>query len=249
MALLDLNNVSKVYTGGGAAVHALREVNLAVRAGELVCVAGPSGSGKSTLLNLMGILDVPTRGTVRVDGRETTGLSRTAAARMRRDHIGFVFQTFNLVQVLTAWENIEYNLLLRRIAHHELSARINEVLAAVGLGAKMHRRVTQLSGGEQQRVAIARAIAGNPKVVLADEPTANLDSATGLAIIELFKAMNRERGTTFVFSTHDPRLTGLADRTLFLVDGCLHPADRMATLGDAASGPQTEPSCVLPEAN
>ena len=224
MALIDLTGVSRIYGRGAEAVNALREVTLAVHTGEFVCIAGPSGSGKSTLLNLMGILDFPTRGTVAVDGKQTTGLSRTAAARMRRDCIGFVFQSFNLIQVLSAWENIEYSLILRRKSRRAQKAIIGEVLARVGLGEKMHKKVTTLSGGEQQRVAIARAIAGNPKVILADEPTANLDTATGLAIIELFKTMNLERGTTFVFSTHDPRITGLADRTLTLIDGRLQSA-------------------------
>jgi len=221
MALIEVTGVSKVYDGRAVAVTALHDVTLSVRAGELVCIAGPSGSGKSTLLNMMGILDFPTTGRVIIDGRATAGLSRTAAALMRRDLIGFVFQSFNLVQVLSAWENVQYSLILRKVPFREQKMVIGDILVSVGLTDKMHTRVTELSGGEQQRVAIARAIAGSPKVVLADEPTANLDTETGLAIIELFRTMNRERGTTFVFSSHDPRITGLASRTMTLVDGQL----------------------------
>ncbi len=168
---------------------------------------------------MMGVLDVPTYGTVRIDGHPTDGLSRTAAALLRRDLIGFVFQSFNLIQVLTAWENVEYGLILKGMPTGRRTSVIRDILGAVGLGDKMRTRVTRLSGGEQQRVAIARAVAGSPKVVLADEPTANLDTKTGLAIIELFRTMNRERGTTFIFSSHDPRMTGLAHRTVTLIDG------------------------------
>lgn len=221
MPLIALEKVSKTYNSEMVAVNALREITLTIAAGEFLCIAGPSGSGKSTLLNLLGILDFPSQGTVRIDGRPTSGLSRTAAAIMRREMIGFVFQSFNLIPVLSAWENIEYSLILRKIPSRQQREIIAQTLAAVGLQGKSDRKVALLSGGEQQRVAIARAIAGNPKVVLADEPTANLDTATGLAIIKLFQQLNKERGTTFVFSSHDPRISALASRGLTLVDGRL----------------------------
>ncbi len=220
-AVIRLQGVSKVYRSEGGDVRALDRISCTIESGAFVCVAGPSGSGKSTLLHLVGGLDLPTSGTITVAGKKTTHLDRTGRALFRRATIGFVFQTFNLIPVLTAGENVEYPLLLAGLGKDERRQRIETALADVGLDGHEHRPVTELSGGQQQRVAIARAIAADPPIVLADEPTANLDSATGQAIIDLFVAINRRRHTTFVFSSHDSRIIGRADRVLRLEDGRL----------------------------
>jgi putative ABC transport system ATP-binding protein len=195
-------------------------VSLAVKAGEFLAVAGPSGSGKTTLLNLIGCLDTPTSGEVAIDGEAIGGLSAGRRADLRARKLGFVFQTFNLIPVLTAWENVEYPLLLQR-RRGDVAKRVQAALEHVGLADRARHRPTELSGGQQQRVAIARALVTEPALVLADEPTANLDSRTGSEIVELMRRLNRERGTTFVFSTHDPRIVNAADRVLQISDGRL----------------------------
>jgi putative ABC transport system ATP-binding protein len=218
---VQVDNVTKRYVeGAGAdARAALDDVSLRVDTGELMAIAGPSGSGKSTLLNLIGGLDVPTSGHVRVDGIDLGGLSRRQLADLRRDRIGFVFQAYNLIPVLTAGENAEYVLQLQKMPPSERRARVTEVFTRLGIGDFIDKRPPQMSGGQQQRVAVARAIAARPAVVLADEPTANLDQATGRALVAMMRELNRERGVTFIFSTHDPMVLEQADRIVRLVDG------------------------------
>jgi putative ABC transport system ATP-binding protein len=219
MAIIELRNLSKTYRNATVAVQALRDINLRIDKGDFVCVAGPSGSGKSTLLHLAGTLDTPSGGQVIINGQETSGFTRTAAALFRRRHIGFIFQRFNLIPVLTAFENVEYILALLNIPSGQRKMSVEKTLAAVGLADFMHHRAGDLSGGQQQRVAVARAIVANPLIILADEPTASLDSETGLALIDLFSAINRQEHTTFLFSSHDPRIIKRANRILHLRDG------------------------------
>ncbi len=218
--LLELDQVSRTYRRTqGLPVTALHPLSLAVGAGEFVCLAGPSGSGKTTLLNLMGIIDAPTTGTVALAGRPTHRLSRKAAARLRLRSIGLVFQEHNLIPVLSAYENVEYVLLLQGLGAGMRRQKVLAALEQVGLHDLADRRPTELSGGQQQRVAIARAIVTAPQLILADEPTASLDSATGQGIVELLHHLNREEGITFVFSSHDPRIIGKAGRIITLEDG------------------------------
>ncbi|HDI83367.1 MAG TPA: ABC transporter ATP-binding protein [candidate division WOR-3 bacterium] len=217
--LIELKGVKKDYPLGRTVVHAIRGVDLEISEGDFTVIAGPSGSGKTTLLNLMGLLDHPTEGKLFFEGRDVSRISDRDATFIRRSRIGFIFQTFNLIPVLTAIENVELPLLLKRMKGKERRKRAEEALAAVGLGDKLYHKPDELSGGERQRVAIARAIAGMPDIILADEPTANLDSETGLSIIKLMKEMNREQGVTFVFSTHDARIIEIARRKIELLDG------------------------------
>jgi len=217
-----VTNVSKTYRLGKVSVTALGGVSLVVQAGEFLAVAGPSGSGKTTLLNLIGCLDTPTSGEITIDGEAIGRLTAGRRADLRARKLGFVFQTFNLIPVLTAWENVEYPLLLQR-GRRDVAARVRGALEQVGLADRARHRPPELSGGQQQRVAIARALVTEPALVLADEPTANLDSRTGHEIVELMRWLNRERGTTFVFSTHDPRIVAAADRVLEISDGMLRP--------------------------
>lgn len=218
--LIELDQVSRIYhRTQGVPVTALHPLSLQVLAGEFMCLAGPSGSGKTTLLNLMGIIDAPTTGTVTLAGRSTGHLSRRGAALLRQQSIGLVFQEHNLIPVLSAYENIEYVLLLRGLDLGERRKKVLHVLDLVGLGGLADRRPGELSGGQQQRVAVARAIITEPQLVLADEPTASLDSATGEEIIELLHRLNRKAGVSFVFSSHDPRIIHRADRIITLQDG------------------------------
>jgi putative ABC transport system ATP-binding protein len=219
MSLVAVKDVTKTYRLGTQTVVALDGVSMSVEAGEFLAVAGPSGSGKTTLLNLIGCLDTPSSGDIEIDGEQVSSLSSGRRADLRARKLGFIFQTFNLIPVLTAWENVEYPLLLtKRTAD---SARVMTALEQVGLGDRVRHRPSELSGGQQQRVAIARALVTEPALVLADEPTANLDSKTGHEIVELMRRLNRERHTTFVFSTHDPRIMKAADRVLEISDGRL----------------------------
>jgi len=220
MTLVRVDNVSKQYLLGDQALWALRDVSLAIDAGVFMAVAGPSGSGKSTLLNLLGCIDVPTRGKVVVNGHDTSGHTPNQLADLRARTIGFIFQTFNLLPVLSAAENVEYPLLqLGEVDKDERRRRVAEYLRIVGLSRFARHRPNQLSGGQRQRVAIARALATKPRLVLADEPTANLDHKTGEGILELMKDINRELGTTFVFSTHDKKVIAKADRLVRIEDG------------------------------
>jgi putative ABC transport system ATP-binding protein len=217
--IIQVREATKVYRQGSVDVHALRGLTLDIGPREFTALCGPSGSGKTTLLNLIGALDRPTSGTVLIEGRDLGALGRGALSALRRDRVGFVFQAYNLVPVLTAYENAEFVLYLQGVEAAERRRRVLEVLAEVGLEGMEGRRPDQLSGGQQQRVAIARAIASRPAVVLADEPTANVDSATAEKLLDLMERLNRERGTTFVFSTHDPRVMERARRIVRMTDG------------------------------
>jgi putative ABC transport system ATP-binding protein len=215
----EARGLIKGYRQGAVAVEALSGVDLVVCAGEFLVVAGPSGSGKSTLLNLLGGLDRPDGGEVLFGGQDLATRSDAELTAIRRRQLGFVFQSFNLVPVLSAFENVEYGLWLEGVPKAERRRRVEEALATVGLAGRMRHRPDHLSGGERQRVALARALVHEPLAVLADEPTANLDSRTGGAIVELFTRLNAERGTTFVFATHDPAIIERAPRVVHLTDG------------------------------
>ena len=217
--IVEARGLEKVYRQGAIEVPALRGVDLILRAGEFTVLAGSSGSGKTTMLNLIGALDVPTSGSLKVDGRELSELSGKELARMRLHGIGFVFQAYNLVPVLTAYENAEYVLLLQGVAPAERKERVMSLLKAVGLEGMENRRPSELSGGQQQRVAVARAIAAKPTLVLADEPTANLDSRTGTELVEMMHDLNAQQGVTFLFSSHDPKVIKKARRVVELQDG------------------------------
>ena len=217
--IVKLEGVEKVYKQGKIDVPALRGLDLEVHRGEFMALTGPSGSGKTTALNIIGGLDTPTRGKALVEGRDLATMSRGELSRLRRDKIGFVFQAYNLVPVLTAYENAEMVLRLQGMGAQERRDKVMKLLADVGLKGMEHRRPAEMSGGQQQRVAIARAIAPGPVVTLADEPTANVDSATAEMLLELMEKLNRERNVTFIFSTHDPRVMARARRVVHMVDG------------------------------
>ena len=217
--VVALRDVTKLYTQGSLEVQALRGLDLTVRKGEFTALIGPSGSGKTTTLNLVGGLDSPTSGSVIVEGVDLGALNRKALSRLRRDRIGFVFQSYNLIPVLTAYENAEMVMWVQGVPVRERRERVMDLLHAVGLDGMEDRKPTELSGGQQQRVAIARAIASDPAVVLADEPTANVDSETAETLISLMETLNRDRGVTFLFSTHDHRVVERVKRVVRLVDG------------------------------
>ena len=228
MSLIAARELTKTYAGGDVPVLALRGADFDIDRGAFVAFVGPSGSGKSTLLNLVGCLDQPTSGSLTVAGADVTALGREERARFRGDHIGFVFQDFNLVPVLSAFENVEYPLMmLRSWPAKRRRRKVEEVLEAVELGGLAGKRPAELSGGQKQRVAVARALVTGPEIVLADEPTANLDRETALRVIGLMKRMRDEIGTTFVFSTHDPKVMAAAEIVFTLEDGRL--------LGDGGS--------------
>jgi putative ABC transport system ATP-binding protein len=218
-SIVKLDNVKKTYRQGSVDVPALRGLNLEIQKGEFTAISGPSGSGKSTALNLIGALDTPTSGEVYLEGKNLATLSRSVLSRMRRDRIGFVFQAYNLIPVLTAYENAEIVLALQGVAVSERRDKVMALLSEVGLEGMEHRRPDQLSGGQQQRVAIARAIAADPAVILADEPTANVDSETADKLLRIMEALNQNHHVTFIFSTHDPRVMERAKRNVRLVDG------------------------------
>jgi putative ABC transport system ATP-binding protein len=217
--MLVARNLTKSYPSGGGILTVLRDVSFIVPDGAFVAIVGPSGSGKTTLLGLLAGLDVPTSGSVSLDGTDLGALTEDARARLRGEKVGFVFQSFQLIPTLTALENVQVPLELRGDAHSDTRSR--ELLQRVGLGAREHHYPTQLSGGEQQRVAIARAFANSPRVLFADEPTGNLDSATGEPIIALIEELNRDAGTTVVLVTHDPGLAERASRVIRLGDGAV----------------------------
>jgi len=217
-----VDRVYKEYLLGTQRIVALKNINLAIEAGVFLAIAGPSGSGKTTLLNLIGCIDTPTRGTMFLRGENMAGKTSNELADIRARTIGFIFQTFNLLPVLTAGENIEYPLLQRNdLSRTERIERTRHFLEVVGLSRFIHHRPNQLSGGQRQRVAIARALAIQPAIVLADEPTANLDHKTGDGILQLMRAINRNLGTTFIFSTHDRRVMRMADRLVHIEDGAI----------------------------
>ncbi|MDI3280571.1 MAG: ABC transporter ATP-binding protein [Bacillota bacterium] len=233
MALLEVRGVSKWYRSGKLSFPALRAVDLAVEQGEFIALAGPSGSGKTTLLNLIGCLDVPTEGEIVFDQVAVASLKPQQLVELRREKIGFIFQSFNLIPVLTAFENVEFPLLLRGLPARRRRELVAQALCEVGLWELAGRRAAELSGGEQQRVAIARALVGRPKLVLADEPTASLDSRTGESILELMWDLNRQHGLSFIFSTHDPRIMRYATRLIRLQDGRVVEDERRGAGGKA----------------
>jgi putative ABC transport system ATP-binding protein len=230
MSVVQIENVFKDYTLGEQKVQALKDITLSIDDGVFLAIAGPSGSGKSTLLNLIGCIDSPSRGRILINGQDVSGKSPDQLADMRARTIGFIFQTFNLFPVLSARENVEYPLLqLKELSAAERKNRVNQYLGIVGLSKYGGHRPNQLSGGQRQRVAIARALATQPKIVLADEPTANLDHNTGNGILQLMKEINRQYKTTFIFSTHDRRVMTMADRLVRVEDGqLLSPARETA---------------------
>jgi putative ABC transport system ATP-binding protein len=221
MPLIELKNVSKIYRLGSQSVPALSELSLTFEAGEFAVLAGPSGSGKTTALNLIGCLDRPTSGQVIVSGMNLGTASSRQLADFRLQNIGFIFQSYNLIPVLSAAENAEFTLMLQKVPKKRRRERVRRLFAELGIDGLEERRPADLSGGQQQRVAIARAMAGDPHVILADEPTANLDSHTAEELLELMRRLNREQGTTFVFSSHDDRVISQARRVIRLEDGCL----------------------------
>lgn len=227
MSLLELNNITKTYLQGEIEVHALQQVNLQVNEGEFAALVGPSGSGKTTLLNVIGGLDAPTSGTLHLNGDELTTMKEDELSRFRLFQLGFIFQAYNLVPVLSALENVELVMVLQGRHKKEMRERAEHYLQLVGLKDMMHRRPNALSGGQQQRVAVARALAAGPRLVLADEPTANLDSENATALLDIMHKLSHEEKTTFLFSTHDPRVMERAERIITLRDGKIE-SDRLA---------------------
>ncbi|MDE0884758.1 MAG: ABC transporter ATP-binding protein [Myxococcota bacterium] len=219
--ILEAIGVSKTYDARGVQTHALSEIDLSIAGGEFTALAGPSGSGKTTLLNLMGALDIPTRGEIRLDGESLGELSPAELSRRRLHKLGFIFQAYNLIPVFSAAENIEFVMELQGVAHEERRARALELLENVDLAGLGDKRPLEMSGGQQQRVAVARALASRPRIILADEPTANLDSKTAIRLLDLMLELNRSQTTTFLFSSHDPLVLERAQRRVWLRDGVI----------------------------
>ena len=217
--MISVKNLKKTYVAGDTEVKALRGVSLDIDKGEFIALAGPSGSGKTTMLNIIGCIDHADSGDVSIGGDSIISLGKNEQASFRRDNLGFVFQSYNLIPVLTAYENVAFSLNLMGTDEAETRKRTMSILKEVGLEGMEHRRPSKLSGGQQQRVAIARAVVKDPEILLADEPTANLDSRTGQEILELMKALNEKHNTTFIFATHDPMVMDFADRLVELHDG------------------------------
>ena len=221
MEVAKVENVTRTFKIGEVETRALRGVDLTIENGEFTALVGPSGSGKTTLLQLLGCLDQPTSGKVLINGKDVTKLNRNQRADLRKSALGFIFQFFALIPTLTAYENVEMPLLLDHHSPTERRDRINQLLESVGLSGRAHHRPDQLSGGEQQRVAVARALASNPSLILADEPTANLDTENGRQVMEIMQKLNKETGVTYVFATHDPRVIKYAKRIVTLRDGLI----------------------------
>ena len=219
MKILELNNVNKIYNSSEVKVHAVNDVTLNFDEAEFAAIVGPSGSGKTTLLNLIGGLDMPTSGEIIIGGTNLAELKSSELIDFRLNNIGFVFQSYNLIPVLTAKENVDFIMTLQKWPVKERDERTIELLKAVGLGERVNSRPSKLSGGQQQRVAVARALASRPKFVLADEPTANLDSKAAITLLEIMEKLNHEEKITFIFSTHDPRVVKMAHRIITLEDG------------------------------
>jgi len=219
MNIIEVKNLCKIFKDSAQEVCAVNDVNLTISAGEFTAIVGPSGSGKTTLLNLIGGLDTPTSGSIFVDGKDISQLKEKEMTNFRLHHIGFVFQAYNLIPVLTAKENVAFVMELQGRKRSEIEKRATELLEEVGLGDRMNSRPAKLSGGQQQRVAVARALASMPKFVLADEPTANLDSKSAENLLEIMEQLNKQEGVTFIFSTHDPRIVAKARRIITLEDG------------------------------
>ena len=226
MEVVKIENVTRVYQIGKLETRALQGVDLSIESGEFTSLVGPSGSGKTTLLQMIGCLDQPTSGHVIVNGKDVTKLNRNQRADMRRENIGFIFQFFALIPTLSAYENIEMPLLLNRQGTAERKERVMELLKAVDLTDRANNRPDQLSGGQQQRVAIARALAPRPALILADEPTANLDTENGRQVMDIMQKLNKDTGVTFVFATHDPRVINYARRVVTLQDGLIEKENK-----------------------
>ncbi len=238
VSAVELQDVKKHYLLGETRVEALRGVTLRIEKGDFLAIAGPSGSGKSTMLNMFGCIDVPTEGTVTVDGKRTDHMDDRELTGFRRTKIGFIFQSFNLIPVLNVYENIEFPLLLQRsLGKTERRDRVMHFIEEVGLADRVKNRANELSGGQRQRVAIARALVSRPLIVLADEPTANLDSETGARIIDLMREINERENTTFIFSTHDERIVHHARRVVHILDGRIVD-DRVATATADSARPE-----------
>jgi putative ABC transport system ATP-binding protein len=229
-AVIDIKNLHKVYRTGQVEVEALRGFDLTVKPGEFSVLAGPSGSGKSTLLNIIGALDIPTEGQVLIEGNDLSKLNAQQLSVLRRDRIGFVFQAYNLIPVLSGVENVEFILMIQGIDAATRRKRARDILDRVGLGDQMNRRPIDMSGGQQQRVAVARAIVSKPAIVLADEPTANLDSKTAGDLLDLMEELNEKQGITFIFSSHDRNVIERAHRLLSLQDGMIVKDETMAAV-------------------
>ncbi len=221
MALLEMQGITKEYKLGKTIVRALRGLDLTIAAGKVVAIMGPSGSGKSTLMHILGALDTPTGGTAKIDGSDLESLKERQLVALRGQKIGFVFQTFNLIQTLSAQRNVELPMIFQGISAGERHQRASALLEKVGLGDRVRHRPNELSGGERQRVAIARALANDPEIILADEPTGNLDTETGNAILALLKGLSVKDGKTLILVTHDPEAAIIADRVVRLRDGCV----------------------------
>jgi len=219
MKILELKNVNKIYNSTEIKVHAVNNVSLVFEEAEFAAIVGPSGSGKTTLLNLVGGLDMPTSGEIIINSTDLSKLKSSQLIDFRLNNIGFVFQSYNLIPVLTAKENVEFIMTLQKWPEKERDLRTTELLKAVGLGDRINSRPAKLSGGQQQRVAVARALASKPKFILADEPTANLDSKSATTLLEIMEKLNHEEKITFIFSTHDPRVVKMAHRVITLEDG------------------------------
>lgn len=239
MPIIELKDVKKTYPLGKVQVEAVKGVSFCIERGDFISIAGPSGSGKTTILNMIGLIDTPTSGEVYIEGQPISGLNDRQLTTLRHDTIGFIFQSFNLIPVLNVYENIEFPLLLGKspMSKKERDDWITYLISEVGLSEWIRHKPNELSGGQRQRVAIARALVTKPKIVLADEPTANLDSTTGEQIIELMKKINRELDTTFIFSTHDIKIVDIADHVIRLRDGLVtenYRKDRSPACGEAA---------------
>ena len=217
--MITIKNICKTYRSGDIEVQALQDINLIIKPGEFTAIVGPSGSGKTTLLNIIGGLDSPTKGLVKINGTDITQLPENELIDFRLHHIGFIFQSYNLIPVLTAKENVEFLMLLQKKNKHVRNERTLKLLKAVGLEDQILRKPNEMSGGQQQRVAVARALASKPSFVLADEPTANLDSKSSENLLEIMQQLNKDEDTTFVFSTHDQRVIDKANRIITIEDG------------------------------
>ena len=226
--LIQIHNLRKIYPMGNLEVKALKGIDLEIKEGDFVCIAGPSGSGKTTLLNIIGLIDNFSEGILEINGIDIKNRNRQELTRLRRELIGFVFQSFNLLPVLNVYENIELPLIIakKEISKKERQERVDYLLKEVGLEDRRSHIPAELSGGQQQRVAIARALVTNPRIIIADEPTANLDSETGERVLSLMKKISREEKTTFIFSTHDPDIWQMADHIVFLQDGSIKSEEK-----------------------
>ncbi len=226
--MIKASNLKKVYKVGELDLEVIKDFSLSIKEGEFISLVGPSGSGKSTVLNMLGCLDTPSSGEIVIDGTTVTGLSRTKMADFRGENIGFIFQSFNLIPVLSVYENIEYPLIMiQNLPEEERQKRVLKLLEEVGMLEQKDKTPDKISGGQMQRVAIARALVTNPKIIFADEPTANLDTKTAHMIIELMKKIQREYKTTFVFATHDEKIVSNVDRLITIVDGVIVSDQRM----------------------